>query len=53
VAFAVLRWTTLHAHGGMSALRRPKRRTLETLLASLKGSRDIRSQVQSHGLGGV
>ncbi|MDB6105710.1 MAG: phage integrase [Gammaproteobacteria bacterium] len=32
---------------------RDLRRTLETLLASLKVSRDIRSQVQSHGLGGV
>jgi len=29
------------------------RRTLETLLASLGVSRDVRAQVQSHGLGGV
>jgi hypothetical protein len=32
---------------------RDVRRTLETLLASLGVSRDTRSQVQSHGLGGV
>jgi integrase len=32
---------------------RDLRRTLETLLASLGVSRDVRGQVQSHGLGGV
>jgi len=32
---------------------RDLRRTAETMLASLGASRDIRSQVQSHGLGGV
>jgi hypothetical protein len=29
------------------------RRTCETALASLKVSKDIRGQIQSHGLGGV
>ncbi len=32
---------------------RDLRRTAETMLASLKVSRDIRAQLQSHGLGGV
>jgi integrase len=32
---------------------RDVRRTAETLLAGLKISRDVRAQVQSHGLGGV
>jgi hypothetical protein len=32
---------------------RDLRRTLETLLASLGVTRDVRGQVQSHGLGGV
>ena len=32
---------------------RDLRRTLETLLASLGVNRDVRGQVQSHGLGGV
>ena len=32
---------------------RDLRRTVETMLASLKVSSDFRAQLQSHGLGGV
>ena len=32
---------------------RDLRRTVETMLASLKVSSDIRAQLQSHGLGGI